>query len=85
MFYVNSVEISIQDNGIGIAPENIDKIWDRFYQVDSSRNMGDSSSGLGLSMVKWIVEKHGGKINVISQLNVGSTFTVVLPKKKEGE
>ena len=81
----DNVEISIQDNGIGIAPENIDKIWDRFYQVDSSRNMGDSSSGLGLSMVKWIVEKHGGKINVISQLNVGSTFTVVLPKKKEGE
>lgn len=76
----DNLEISIKDNGIGISPENIDKIWDRFFQVDSSRNMDDSSSGLGLSMVKWIVEKHNGKISVSSQLNVGSIFTVILPK-----
>ena len=67
----------ISDNGIGIAQENINKIWTRFYQVDSSRS--SDSSGLGLSMVKWIVEAHKGSISVKSELNKGTSFTVELP------
>lgn len=66
----------ISDNGIGIAQENINKIWTRFYQVDSSRS--SDSSGLGLSMVKWIVEAHKGSISVKSELNKGTSFTVEL-------
>lgn len=67
----------ITDDGIGISEENIDKIWVRFFQVDTSRT-GDNS-GLGLSMVKWIVEAHNGNISVESKINFGSTFTVQLP------
>ena len=51
---------SVQDNGIGIGPEALPHIWERFYQADTSRK--DQGSGLGLSMVKWIVEAHGGTI-----------------------
>ena len=67
----------ISDNGIGISPENINKIWSRFFQVDPSRT--SDSSGLGLSMVKWIVEAHNGDISVISELGKGSLFTFEMP------
>lgn len=71
---------SIADNGIGIAPENIPKIWKRFYQADISRRTADhSGSGLGLSIVKWIIERHGGTISVESKLGEGSVFHFVLP------
>jgi signal transduction histidine kinase len=71
----NKVVFSVKDEGIGIAKEDIEKIWDRFYQVDSSRvEDGNSSSGLGLPMVKWIAECHKGNLEVISELNKGSTF-----------
>ncbi len=67
---------SVKDEGIGIAKENIDKIWDRFYQVDSSRtDDGTGSSGLGLSMVKWISDTHKGELKVESELGLGSTFS----------
>lgn len=69
--------LQVKDDGIGIAPEHLPKIWDRFYQADPSRS-GDSS-GLGLSMVKWIVEAHGGQAHVSSVLGKGTTFTVELP------
>ena len=67
----------MRDDGIGIAQEDLPKIWDRFYQADPSRS-GDSS-GLGLSMVKWIVQAHGGEIHVESTLGEGSVFTAELP------
>ena len=67
----------ISDNGIGISNENIDKIWTRFFQVDSSRTT--DSSGLGLSMVKWIAEAHNGTISVISELGKGTLFTFEFP------
>lgn len=66
------------DNGIGISPEEIPKIWDRFYQVNPSRS-DENSAGLGLSMVKWIVSAHGGTISVDSVMNEGSEFTILLP------
>ncbi|MDO5088812.1 MAG: sensor histidine kinase, partial [Leptotrichiaceae bacterium] len=71
------------DDGIGIPEEHISKIWDRFYQVDPSR-AGDNS-GLGLSMVKWIVEAHGGKIRVESETDKGTVFTFELPLNKKVE
>ena len=71
-------EIIVKDNGIGIEKENIDKIWDRFYRVDDVRNDEYGSSGLGLSMVKSIIELHGGKIFVKSELGEGTEFRIVL-------
>lgn len=65
----------IRDDGIGISEEALGKIWDRFYQVDASRSSTESS-GLGLSMVEWIVKVHGGNISVSSQLGKGTTFTI---------
>ena len=66
----------ISDDGIGISEDKLDKIWLRFYQVDSSKNGGNS--GLGLSMVKKIVELHKGEIFVESELGKGTTFTIIL-------
>ena len=74
----NEAEItgSVQDDGIGIPADKLDKIWQRFYQVDPARTSDSSSgSGLGLSMVKWIVQAHGGRIEVSSRLGEGSCFT----------
>lgn len=71
-------KITISDNGIGIAPENLNKIWNRFYRVDDVRNDQYESNGLGLSMVKSIIELHGGSISVQSELNVGTEFTILI-------
>ncbi|MBQ7646673.1 MAG: HAMP domain-containing histidine kinase [Clostridia bacterium] len=74
------ITMRVIDDGVGIARENLDKIWERFFRVDPSRSKeDDSSSGLGLPISKWIVEAHGGKISVDSELGLGSTFTVVFP------
>lgn len=69
----------VRDDGIGIAPEHLDKIWERFYQVEASRSPSDSGVGLGLSMVKWIAEAHGGSVSAASEPGVGSVFTFTLP------
>lgn len=71
----NRIVGRVADDGIGIAPEHLDKIWQRFYQVDAVRDPNRNSTGLGLPMVKWIVEAHGGTISVESTLGVGSIFT----------
>lgn len=73
------VRCSIGDNGIGIAPEHLPHIWERFYQVDPVRDPNTAGAGLGLPMVKWIVEAHGGSIGVESRLGEGSVFTFELP------
>ncbi|MES5939390.1 MULTISPECIES: ATP-binding protein [unclassified Bacillus cereus group] len=73
----------VSDNGIGISEQHITKIWDRFYRVDAARTSSSTgNTGLGLSMVKWIVELHGGEITVESELGEGSTFTFKLPIEK---
>ena len=72
----NKVISKISDDGIGIPEDELDKIWLRFYQVDPSKS-GDNS-GLGLSMVKKIVELHNGEIFVESEFGAGTTFTVIL-------
>ena len=71
---------SVADDGIGIPAEHLDKIWQRFYQVDPSRTSG-SGSGLGLPMVRWIVEAHGGQIGVSSRPGEGSVFTFRFPRQ----
>ncbi|NTV13492.1 MAG: hypothetical protein HGA96_06120 [Desulfobulbaceae bacterium] len=73
------VEIMIEDNGSGIAPENLKKIFDPFF---STKDVGHGS-GLGLYIVHEIIERHGGRIDVNSQLGQGTTFTIWLPKKQE--
>lgn len=72
------VEISISDNGVGISENKIDKIFDRFYQGDSSTTRQYGGIGLGLSLVKNIIEAHKTTIKVESQENIGSTFTFTL-------
>ncbi len=72
--------LSVADDGIGIAPEDQEKIWQRFWQADPSRGE-DGGSGLGLSMVQEIAAFHGGRATVDSTPGQGSTFTVTLPKR----
>ena len=72
--------LSVADDGIGIAPEDQEKIWQRFWQADPSRSE-DGGSGLGLSMVQEIAAFHGGRATVDSTPGQGSTFTITLPKR----
>ena len=72
----------IADDGIGIAAEHIEKIWERFYQVEPSKNSA-GGVGLGLPMVRFIAEAHGGTVEVKSKLNEGTVFTFKLPRLKE--
>ncbi len=82
----NRIILSITDDGVGIAPEHLEHIFNRFYQADEARTKGRlSNTGLGLTMVKQIIEAHGGEITVQSTLAVGSTFTISLPKSSEQE
>jgi two-component system OmpR family sensor kinase len=74
-----SAVITVADDGPGIPPEHIPKIFDRFYRVDKARSREIGGSGLGLSIVKWIVGVHGGTIQVSSQVNHGTEFRVRLP------
>jgi len=74
------IQAEVEDTGIGIPEDKLDKIFERFYQVDSSSKRKFGGMGLGLAIVKSIVEAHGGKIWVKSQLGKGSTFYFVIPK-----
>jgi signal transduction histidine kinase len=78
----DTVEISIKDTGIGIPEDKLNKIFEKFMQVDKSFTRDNEGSGLGLYIVKSIVEMHGGTINVVSILKKGSNFIVSLPVKK---
>ena len=71
--------LHIQDTGIGISKDNLNKIFDRFYRVNSDRSRHTGGSGLGLSIARAIAQAHQGTIRVESQLGQGSVFTIVLP------
>lgn len=75
----DGAEILVSDDGIGIAAENLDKVWQRFWQADASRSE-DGGSGLGLAMVREIAQFHGGTARVESELGKGSTFIIYLPE-----
>jgi two-component system, OmpR family, phosphate regulon sensor histidine kinase PhoR len=74
-----TAKISVADNGIGIATQDIPRIFERFYRVDKARSRDTGGTGLGLSIVKHVVERAGGSVVVESQLGKGSIFTLVFP------
>ncbi len=76
----NNLNISIKDNGIGIAPEHQKKIFERFYRITDGELHGSKGFGLGLNFVKKVIDTHGGKINVSSEPGKGSTFTIKFPR-----
>jgi len=75
----NNFRIAVHDNGIGIDPKYHGKIFAKFVQLDSAYTKKESSTGLGLTITKELVELHGGKISLISEINNGSTFIVEIP------
>jgi signal transduction histidine kinase len=75
--------IEIKDTGIGIPPEDLPNIFDRFYRVDKARTRQQGGSGLGLSIAKSIAKAHGGEIHVKSVVGEGTTFTILLPVLNE--
>lgn len=79
---VDNIEIKVKDDGIGIAKENLEKIWQRFYQVNQAKTWNKKGAGLGLSMVKHLVKAHKGTIGVESELGKGSCFWVRFPVEK---
>jgi two-component system, OmpR family, manganese sensing sensor histidine kinase len=74
-----SILVSISDNGIGIDPDHLPKIFDRFWRADTSRTQWEGGSGLGLAIVKDIITRHHGLIEVTSKKNLGSCFKIQLP------
>ena len=77
------VQVEIEDNGKGIGQKELPYIFDRFYRTDSSRNSATGGSGIGLSIVKNIMEDHGGKVWATSKENVGTVMYFVLRKYQE--
>ena len=80
----NSILVEIKDNGQGIPPEDLKRIFERFYRVEKSRNKKDGGTGLGLAIVKHILEGHKSKISVSSTVGKGSIFSFSLPLVKPG-
>jgi len=75
----NWCQVSVIDNGIGIKEEDQEQVFEPFYQLDNPLTKGKSGTGLGLTLVKQIIEKHGGQIWVESEYGKGSRFTFALP------
>ena len=81
----DEARIAVSDEGIGIDPDQIERIFSRFEQADMSSTRGFGGFGLGLYIARRIVEEHGGMVEVESEPEVGSTFTIRLPYQREGE
>jgi signal transduction histidine kinase len=75
----DKVEVSVQDSGIGIDPDHLPFLFERFYRVDQSRTRSTGGAGLGLAIVKQLVQAQGGEVNVASQVGAGTTFIFTLP------
>ena len=85
VFYENYVKVSVSDNGIGIAQEDLKKVFDQFQQIENSLNRQNGGTGLGLPIAKQLIEAHKGFIWVESELNRGTTFAFVIPVLSEKE
>lgn len=85
IFYDNYVKISVADSGIGIAHEDLHKVFDQFQQIENSLNRKNGGTGLGLPIAKQLIEAHRGFIWVESELNRGTTFSFVIPVLSEKE
>jgi signal transduction histidine kinase len=75
-----NVTIQVKDTGEGIAPEDLLHIWERFYQAESARNSANSGAGLGLALVKELIEAMNGSVEAESVVGEGSCFTIRLPR-----
>ncbi|MCG8483639.1 MAG: ATP-binding protein, partial [Clostridia bacterium] len=75
----NTAIIEVMDNGIGISQKDVKRIFDRFYKVEEARNKDTGGSGLGLALVKKIVDMHNGKIDVSSELGKGTKIRICIP------
>src|SRR5680860_84350 len=75
--------LTVQDEGIGIAPDAVPQIFDRFFRADESRARATGGTGLGLSIAKWITERHGGHMEVLSRQNIGTRISIVIPPAPE--
>jgi len=75
----SQLQVAVKDTGIGIAPEQINQVFDRFWRAESSRNYQSGGSGLGLAIAQAIVQQHQGSISVSSELGKGTCFSVWLP------
>ena len=74
------VKIFVNDQGHGISPQHVNRLFERFYRVDTARSRKMGGTGLGLSIVKHIAQVHGGQVTVESKLGQGSTFIIHLPR-----
>ena len=79
----SEIRVSLADNGVGIAPKDLPHVFDRFYRADSSRNRSTGGSGIGLSIVKSIIEEHGGSVEASSEKDKGTVISFLLKKAKE--
>jgi signal transduction histidine kinase len=77
------VRMAVTDTGIGISPEAMPHIFEEFYRASNAKDMGAEGTGLGLSLVKRIVDLYGGQMHVESHPGTGTTFTVLLPRDSE--
>ncbi|MDP8246624.1 MAG: HAMP domain-containing sensor histidine kinase [Candidatus Tritonobacter lacicola] len=80
-----NITISVKDRGIGIAPEDIDRIFDQFYRPKETAKLSGKGAGIGLAIVKHVAEAHGGEVRVQSRRDEGSVFTIVLPIRRRPE
>ncbi len=78
------VEVFVRDDGPGIPPEALPRVFERFYRVDKARSREQGGTGLGLSIVKHLVQSHQGRVWAESQLGHGATFYFTLPRDSEG-
>ncbi len=77
-----NISVAVEDSGQGIPPEDLQRVFDRFFRSDKARSREKGGTGLGLAIAKWIVDKHGGKITVESKLGSGTKFSIMLPVKR---
>jgi two-component system sensor histidine kinase SenX3 len=79
------VEVSVADQGIGIPHQDVERVFERFYRVDTARSRATGGTGLGLAIVKHIMTHHRGEVSVWSQEGAGSTFTLRFPRSRDRE